>query len=672
MINISQHEAFEALSAELNHRVTSDSPVLEDIIDALEKIRKTFEALALDQKSDEEYMSYPKSPDEGFEDGSLRGSEVEERKDDFGARETLEDQRERDDVDEDDMLSISNCLMEDLDGKPNTLLSYLMDEDNGISLEDKKELLQYAKKIGLHPRTVDEDGWSSFHVLARDGQADLLRECLALWSPSREEINLITLDDGESSALMLALRWASRGSQRFETIQLLLEAGADVQSQDEDGNSPFSQSSMIECHSLEEELEKIKIVKEMIRLGALDEENFENSDLQMIKDEALLMAAKNITGDVGMQFFNFLIELGADVHTKGGMQESVLHEAVLRGSLSNLQKIIDLGVDIDHANSRKETTVMKAAQRNRKDVVKFLIEKGANRYFVDVRGQGPLHWAVDHMPSAYPPGALNPNKVTSTNQDKSQEDILKEEHLKWLCSKMDPMHETGTASFSPWGMACANKTPSTLQIMIDGAAEGGIKFDVKQRGPKGDDGLMMAARRGQVETVDFLLKKYKPEALQNQAGEDLVLLAARAKSLPILKKVWPYRSKQVARSDRGHNALHYAVVNDDASMAEFLLAHGFDASQQSNDGDTPLDLAITMDRESCIMPLIQHGALINVEKLNDVSDSSKAKKIALQIKLSLDEQQELSALTQLHTVNSPGSHQGIRSPSNQAESKKRL
>jgi ankyrin repeat protein len=74
---------------------------------------------------------------------------------------------------------------------------------------------------------------------------------------------------------------------------------------------------------------------------------------------------------------------------------SLFVRAVLRRELESAKHILDLGFDINSANTRGWTALHYAVENMLVDAVRFLLENGANANQGDAGWQTPLHVAVD-------------------------------------------------------------------------------------------------------------------------------------------------------------------------------------------------------------------------------------------------------------------------------------
>ena len=54
---------------------------------------------------------------------------------------------------------------------------------------------------------------------------------------------------------------------------------------------------------------------------------------------------------------------------------------------------MDLGADFDHADTKNQRPIYYAIQNNKYEIIKFLIDKGANLQTEDKKGMTPTAWA---------------------------------------------------------------------------------------------------------------------------------------------------------------------------------------------------------------------------------------------------------------------------------------
>ncbi len=76
------------------------------------------------------------------------------------------------------------------------------------------------------------------------------------------------------------------------------------------------------------------------------------------------------------------------------MSETKLEKAVLSGQKKKVEKLLASGEDIDERTSNYCTPLSLAVRENKTEIVKLLLEKGANMEIMDTNGLSPLGEAV--------------------------------------------------------------------------------------------------------------------------------------------------------------------------------------------------------------------------------------------------------------------------------------
>jgi ankyrin repeat protein len=104
-----------------------------------------------------------------------------------------------------------------------------------------------------------ENGGSVLIGAASSGNPDLVREILS-YHPSLEARDI----DGKTAIFAVESRTDGDDAARAECVRLLVEAGADVNARDNDGNTPLHETGLVE------------VVKELLKAGA--DVNARNND----------------------------------------------------------------------------------------------------------------------------------------------------------------------------------------------------------------------------------------------------------------------------------------------------------------------------------------------------------------------------------------------------------
>lgn len=126
----------------------------------------------------------------------------------------------------------------------------------------------------------------------------------------------------------------------------------------------------------------------------------------------------------------------------------------------------------------------------------------------------------------------------------------------------------------------------------------------------GEPALLLAARGGNVKTVDVLLAQptIKVDA-RSSVGDTALMAAAIAGHLDIVKKL---RARGAEINMSGWTPLIYAATSGRDEMVRYLLAEGADINALSPNGTTALMMAVRENQLSTAELLIAKGANVNV------------------------------------------------------------
>jgi ankyrin repeat protein len=162
-------------------------------------------------------------------------------------------------------------------------------------------------------------------------------------------------------------------------VQALLEAGADP---DEDPGNGFLPLHVASLRG------DVDIVDLLIEAGA--DPNIRASDGQ----QAIVMAAGGDHGEV----ITVLIAGGADPEaTYGGQKRTALMQATFNDSLSAIEALVAGGVDIDRRDDALGmNALMHAASLGKEDVLRKLLELGADGSSLDTSGSTARDWAESY------------------------------------------------------------------------------------------------------------------------------------------------------------------------------------------------------------------------------------------------------------------------------------
>ena len=96
------------------------------------------------------------------------------------------------------------------------------------------------------------------------------------------------------------------------------------------------------------------------------------------------------------EIVEFLLEKGAPLndHSENDYGPRPIHWACVNGHVIVVELFIERGVALDVTDLNGCSPLLVASQYGQSLVVSYLLQKGANKFHLDINGDGALHWAA--------------------------------------------------------------------------------------------------------------------------------------------------------------------------------------------------------------------------------------------------------------------------------------
>lgn len=130
-------------------------------------------------------------------------------------------------------------------------------------------------------------------------------------------------------------------------------------------------------------------------------------------------------------------------------------------------------------------------------------------------------------------------------------------------------------------------------------------LDVNTTDPQGNTLLMIAARTGNLDLLDFLLRNRANRLRKNKYGDTALMLAVMGNHIDVARRLIE-TGAEVAHS--GWAPLHYAAYSGNEAMARLLLDHKAPLDAKAPNGQTALMLAVANGHLALVRLLIESGA----------------------------------------------------------------
>ena len=250
-----------------------------------------------------------------------------------------------------------------------------------------------------------------------------------------------------------------------------------------------------------------------------------------------------------------------------------IHEAAKQGDLAAVKICLQKGIGVigvDERDHYDNTPLMDAAENGQLDVVKYLVDNGANVNTIDKAYRTPLMLAAE----------------------KGHLDVV-----KYLVDK-GAMNAQNCAE-----LAAKNGYLDVVEFLVTKGT------DVNARGRNGTMPLMKAAGLGQLDVVKYLVDKGADVNAKGEDGWTPLMMAMSDGNLDIVKVLVEKGADVNAKYENGLTVLMYAAAAGKLDMVKFLVDKGADVNAMINAGWwTPLRYAADKGHLNVVEFLKQHGA----------------------------------------------------------------
>ncbi len=187
--------------------------------------------------------------------------------------------------------------------------------------------------------------------------------------------------------MMAVAEEESYASVTIESIQALIDAGAQINDTDEDGNTAL----MAACYNNRENGDRTKIIQLLLNSGA---------DVKMKNNDGQNVLFRISNGGVTPEMIKDMIQRGADPKMIDKYGQTPLHTC---WNAASCKVLIEAGVKINVKNKEGETALMSrithaygVAEEKLPDVCDVLINAGIDLKATDKKGKTAFHYAVIH------------------------------------------------------------------------------------------------------------------------------------------------------------------------------------------------------------------------------------------------------------------------------------
>ncbi|CAH3183153.1 unnamed protein product, partial [Porites evermanni] len=391
---------------------------------------------------------------------------------------------------------------------------------------------------------------------ARDGKIDLIVQKLRKFGRhnTRRLKAINKCDEHDITPLHYAIRYG-----HVDVVKLLVEHGAEIDKQGEDGALPLHYAARFRSSATRQLANR--------QASQLDTTDGEVSSVvaplaQAISNNSLTAGQNGLQvndADESESLISYLVQCKADVNARDHYLMTPLHYAASKANLTAVKELLQFdGIKIDAVDTSGSTALHCAATDGAVEIVKTLLEAGADARAKDYDKMTPIHFACTD-------GNLDTVKTLFEHAEKSCE----------------------------------------LSTMLD------------ERNRDGETALHAAVEGGYVDIVQLCLEKGANVRSRRANLAHPLHIAAINGHVEIAKCLMQHHAKIEARNVNHETPLHKAAASNKPRMVELLLEKGADIECLDKDNYTPLLVAASEGHTNVVQLLLNRGANLKAKDTQD-------------------------------------------------------
>jgi len=302
----------------------------------------------------------------------------------------------------------------------------------------------------------------------------------------------------------------------------------------------------------------------------------------------------------------------AQLEARSERNELPIHVAATGGHVDVVSFLLDAGTPVDAGDNENSTALDVAAIFGHLDLARLLAERGADPGHRDVNGMTPLHFACYNGNADIGRYLIEQGADVGVATNSSSTPLHgagfdgSVECIRMLVDAGAPTGARNAAGFTPVLSACAGPAQvDGIRLLVESGA------DIHDRNYEGMGALMLAARAGKLEVVDYLLETGVSVTARDDHGWAAILHAVAGGVTDAVASMLEHGADPNTADTLGRRALWWAALQGNIDIAALLIEHGADVNAEPPDGMTALMRALDEGHVEVARLLLESGVDVN-------------------------------------------------------------
>lgn len=342
-----------------------------------------------------------------------------------------------------------------------------------------------------------------------------------------------------------------------------------------------------------------------------------------------------------------LLDNGADVNARDKYTETALVEACRNGKVEIVRLLLQRGADVkakvygstavdrvydqeqvntalmdlllptaESLEERHEyggrTWLLRACNDGKLEVIRWLIQRGANLEAKDDYGETALYWACFFGKAAVvelllEKGANRAEKYFGRTLLMLACDNEKSDVIDVLIRRGANLEEKSNYGTTALMQACDAGKSDVIERLIRSGA------NLETKDEFGSTALMHACDSGKLDVIELLIRKGASLTTTDNNGDTVLLRACRSGKQDVIDRLLRMGANLEEQDAEGWRPLMYACEDGKVGLARYLIGKGANIEAKNKLGQTALMIACREDEGQTVSLLLKSGALLNVQ-----------------------------------------------------------